>query len=97
MAVNFGWDLFQLNVKNSFLHGDLHETVYMQQPPGFMVEGESNKVCILKKSIYGLRQSPRAWFDKFSSLMFQFGFVRTVSDYSVFIKRSSRGCILLVV
>lgn len=56
-------------MKNAFLHGDLQEEVFMQQPPGFVAEREPDHVCILKKSIYGLRHSPRAWFDRFSGLL----------------------------
>lgn len=69
-------------MKNAFLHGDLQEEVFMQQP-GFVAKGEPDHVCNLRKSIYGLQQSPRAWFDKFSSLLLQVGFKRTISDYSV--------------
>lgn len=54
-------------------------------------------VCLLTKSIYGLKQSPRAWFDKFSSLLLQAGFNRTVSDYSLFVKSSFWGLELLIV
>lgn len=60
LAANLGWPLHQPDVTDAFLHGDLQEEVYMQQPPGFIVEGEIEKVCYLHKSIYGLKQSPRA-------------------------------------
>ena len=60
LAANMGWPLFQLDIKNAFLNGDLKENVYMEQPPGFVVQGESGKVCRLHKAIYGLKQSPRA-------------------------------------
>ena len=60
LAANMGWPLFQLDVKNAFLNGDLKEEVYMEQPPGFVAQGESGKVCRLHKAIYGLKQSPRA-------------------------------------
>jgi len=64
-AVNFGWPLHQMDVKNAFLHGDLQEEVYMEIPPGFANNQTVGKVCRLKKSLYGLKQSPRAWFDGF--------------------------------
>ena len=52
------WDLFQIDVKNSFLNGDLNEEVYLQPPPGLSVD--SNKVCHLRRALYGLKQVPRA-------------------------------------
>jgi Reverse transcriptase (RNA-dependent DNA polymerase) len=57
-VVNFGWDLFQLDVKNTFLHGDLKEEVYMEILPGFGNEQLKGKVCRLKRSLYVLKQSP---------------------------------------
>jgi len=52
-------------VKNVFLHGNLEE-VYMEIPPRFETHGERNKVYLLKKDLYGLQQSPRAWFERFT-------------------------------
>jgi hypothetical protein len=51
--------LEQLDVKPSFLHGDLEEDIYMQQPQGYEVKGKENLVCRLKKSLYCLKQAPR--------------------------------------
>lgn len=66
--------------------------------PGTLLKGSTiRSVCLLKKSIYGLKQSPRAWFDKFSSLLLQASFNRTVSDYSLFVKSSFWGLELLIV
>lgn len=59
------WDVHQMDVHNAFLHGDLEEEIYMQLPPGFKTEDPS-KVCRLRKSLYGLKQSPRCWFSKLS-------------------------------
>ena len=73
-AANFGWPLHQLDVKNIFLHGDLQEEVYIEIPPGFSNEQTLGKVCKLKKSLYGLKQSPRAWFDRFRRAVCDVGY-----------------------
>ena len=65
-------ELEQLDVKIAFLHGNLKETIYMNQPEGFE-EGE-NKVCLLKKSLYGLKQRPRMWYQKFDEFFIQVWF-----------------------
>ncbi|RVW77239.1 Retrovirus-related Pol polyprotein from transposon TNT 1-94 [Vitis vinifera] len=81
-----------------FLHGDLAEEVYMEQPPGFVAQGESGLVCRLRRSLYGLKQSPRAWFSRFSSVVQEFGMLRSTADHSVFYHHNSLGqCIYLVV
>lgn len=78
------WPLHQLDIKNAFLHGELAEEVYMEQPPGFVAQGESDFVCSLKRSLYGLKQSPRAWFGRFSSVVQQFGMSQSKADHFVF-------------
>lgn len=68
--------LFQLNIKNAFLHGDLEEEVYMEQSPGFVAQGESSTmVCRLHRPLYGLKWFPRAWFARFCTVISQFGLV----------------------
>ena len=57
LALTNGWPLRQLDVHNAFLHGDLHETVYMTQPPGFIDQNYPNHVCLLSKALYGDRKS----------------------------------------
>ena len=70
----------------------------MEQPPGFVAQGESGLVCKLCRSLYGLKQFPRAWFNRFSSVVQEFGMIRSVSDHSVFYHHSSTGqCIYLIV
>ncbi|GJV14499.1 ribonuclease H-like domain-containing protein [Tanacetum coccineum] len=55
------WPIHQLDVKNDFLHGQLSETVYMHQPPGFVDSAHPDYVCHLQRSLYGLKQAPQAW------------------------------------
>ena len=70
LAMNLDWPLQQFDVKNTFLHGELSEEVYMDFPLGCLIpEVHCRKVCKLKKSLYGLKQSPRAWFGRFTKSM----------------------------
>ena len=84
MAAMRSWPLYQLDIKNAFLHGDLAEEVYMEQPPGFVAQGESGLVCMLRYSIHGLKQSPRAWFSRFSTVVQEFVMTRSTSEHYVF-------------
>ena len=97
LAATHGWDLHQLDIKNAFLHGDLAEEVYMEQHLGFVAQGEIGRVCRLRNSLYGLKQSPRAWFGKFSEVIEKFGMQKSKSDHFVFYRNSQAGIILLVV
>ena len=89
--------MHRLDIKNVFLHGDLQEEVYIKQPSGFVPQGKIEKVCRLRKSLYGLKQSSRAWFCKFNQAVETFGMQKNKFDHSVFYKNSSSGIILLVV
>ena len=68
-----GWPLHQMDVKNTFLHGDLKEDIYMVLLP-CLSSTSSSDVCKLKRSLYGLKQAPWAWFDKFRSTLLHFSF-----------------------
>ncbi|KAK1406643.1 hypothetical protein QVD17_42133 [Tagetes erecta] len=84
IAVKRGWHIHQLDVDNAFLHGDLHEDVYMKIPQGFGKPND-NKVCKLKKSLYGLKQASRNWYQKFTNSLLEIGFKQVGADYSLFI------------
>ena len=88
------WQLFQMDVKNSFLNGDLAEEVYMHPPPGY--EHPPHKVCRLRRALYGLKQAPRAWFAKFSCVVAQQGFVPSAYDSNLFLLRTGAGTILIL-
>lgn len=88
------WELFQMDVKNAFLYGDLEEEVYMKPPPG--ISHEPNKVCKLRRALYGLKQAPRAWFSKFSATVEELGFVSSPYDTALFIRKTANGTIFLL-
>ncbi|RVW29136.1 Retrovirus-related Pol polyprotein from transposon TNT 1-94 [Vitis vinifera] len=91
LAANLDWPLQQFDVKNVFLHGELSEKVYMDLPPGCTVsEKQCQKVCKLKKSLYGLKQSPRAWFRRFTKSMRAFGYHQINSDHTLFLKSNMK-------
>ncbi|XP_074290212.1 uncharacterized protein LOC141616943 [Silene latifolia] len=77
------WELHQMDVHSAFLHGDLHEEVYMKSPPGFD-STNNGKVCRLRKSLYGLRQAPRCWYAKLASALVSYGFQHFPHDHSHF-------------
>ena len=83
-----------MDVKNAFLNGNLSEEVYMQPPPGLSVE--SNKVCHLRRALYDLKQAPRVWFAKFSSTISRLSYMASHYDSALFIRRTDKGTILLL-
>ena len=69
----------------------------MEQPLGYVAQGESSKACFLRRAIYGLKQSPRAWFAKFSGLLSAFGFTSCTVDPIVLTKKTEGGLVILAV
>lgn len=89
------WSLYQLDVKNAFLHGHLKEIVYVECPPNYSL-GDSNVICKLNKSLYGLKQAPWAWIENFHSTICSAGFQQSSYDYSLFTRPSSHNSIILL-
>ncbi|XP_070665157.1 uncharacterized protein [Malus domestica] len=94
--VNCGWSLYQMDVKNAFLHGELHEEVYMQIPPCYSL-AKDGMVCKLHKTIYGLKQSPRAWYAKLSSMLEREGFLKSNANSSLFVRNGTRGKLVVLI
>jgi len=96
LAANLDWPLHQMDVKNAFLNGELKEEVYMKMPPGFPGRKE-NQVCRLKKSLYGLKQSPRAWFERFTRVLKAQTYTQGQSDHTLFFKHLNGKIVVLAV
>lgn len=75
-----------LDAKTAFLNGVLDETIFMQQPPGFEIDGQEKKVCLLKKGIYGLKQAARAWNQLIHSVLLDNNFVQSEADSCMYVR-----------
>ena len=96
LVAHFDMELHQMDVKTAFLNGDLKEEVYMVQHEGFVANDSGKLVCILKKSIYGLKQASRQWYLKFHSVVTSYGFVENKVDQCIYCKVSGRKFIFLI-
>jgi hypothetical protein len=85
-----------MDIKNAFLHGDLKEDIFMTTPPG-LFSSPSCTMCKLKRSLYGLKQALRAWFEKFRSTLLRFSFVQSQYYSSLFLCKNPVGLVLLLV
>nr|GEV72701.1 retrovirus-related Pol polyprotein from transposon TNT 1-94 [Tanacetum cinerariifolium] len=84
----FNLELEQLDVKTAFLHGNLEERIYISQPEGFNNFGRDH-ICLLNKSLYGLKQSLRQWYKRFDSFMLSNGYIQNQFDNYVYSKKVS--------
>ena len=91
-----GWTVLQLDVKSAFLHGEINEDVYVDQPKGYVREGSEHKVYKLQKALYGLKQAPRAWFSRIEAHFLNEGFKKCPNEQTLFTKRSDEGKWLIV-
>ncbi|CAA0817787.1 cysteine-rich RLK (RECEPTOR-like protein kinase) 8, partial [Striga hermonthica] len=97
IALASNWDIKQIYIDNAFLHGNLDTDLYMEQPVGFVMPQKEHLVCRLHKSIYGLKQASRAWFDKLGSCLHSLGFKRSQADNSLYYRHSNGNCTLVLV
>ena len=85
--------LAQMDVKSAYLHSDIEEEIYLEQPQGFVKKANSGRklVCKLNKSIYGLKQAAKNWYEALTSLLLKKGFKRSRNDYCLFVKKEEDG------
>ena len=88
LAVQYDLQLNQMDVVTAFLNGNLEETIYMQQPDGYIQQGKELLVCKLNKSLYGLKQSPRCWNKVLTEFMKSLGFTQSSADPCIYVRDS---------
>jgi hypothetical protein len=95
LAASHGLLIHQMDVKTSFLNGELGEEIYMEQATGFVANGQEGMVCKLLKSLYGLKQAPKQWHEKFDRTLTYVGFVVNEADKCVYYRYGGgKGVIL---
>lgn len=96
LAAHKGWCVFQLDVKSVFMHGELNEAMFIDQPQGYEKQGDEHKVYRLKKALYGLKQAPRAWYSRIETYFAKEGFKKCFCEHTLFIKSGDKGKLLIV-
>jgi hypothetical protein len=85
-----------LDVKSAFLHGNLEEQVFVEQPFGHIKIGNEHKVYRLKKALYGLKQAPQAWYSRIETYFLKEGFHKYPYEHTLFVKIRDKGKLLIV-
>jgi hypothetical protein len=88
---------YQMDVKSTFLNGDLNEEVYMEQPEGFKLSNNLDLACNLKKDLYGLKHAPHAWYHRLDTYLKDKGFKRGIVDNNLYIKIEDNDFLIMLV
>ena len=96
LATTKHWMIHQLDVKSTFLNGELKEEVYLEQPEGFVQKEKEHLVYRLKKALYGLNQAPRSWYEKIDSFFLQHSYNRSKNNPNMYTMKDEKGCIVLI-
>jgi hypothetical protein len=95
LVASHGLLVHQMNVKTTFLNGELDEEIYMEQPTGFVANDQECMVCKLLKSLYGLKQAPKQWHEKFDRTLTSVVFVLNEADKCVYYRYGGGGGVIL--
>jgi hypothetical protein len=93
---SMGWKLHQMDVKTTFLNGEIEEEIYIEQPDGFIIHEKESHVCRLKKALYGLKQAPRSWYARIDGHLMSLGFNKSVVDPNLYYKTVNDEALILV-
>ncbi|GJY04237.1 retrovirus-related pol polyprotein from transposon TNT 1-94 [Tanacetum coccineum] len=94
-AANKNMIIFQMDIKTTFLNGELKEEVYVSQSEGFVDQEYPSHVYKLKKTLYGLKQAPRAWYDMLSSFLISQHFSKGAVDPTLFTRKAGNDLLLV--
>ena len=95
LAAQRKWKIYQLDVKSAFLNGYLEEEIFVEQPEGFAIKEKEEKVYLLKKALYGLRQAPRAWYSRIDTHLLTLGFHKSLSEFTLYIKKIEEDILIV--
>ena len=96
LAVAAFYEIWQMDIKTTFLHGFLKEELYMMEQEGFVNHKGANKVCKLQRSIYGLVQASRSWNIRFDELIKVYSFIQTCGEACIYKKVSGSTTAFLI-
>jgi hypothetical protein len=96
LASALGWRLHLMDVKTTFLNGEIEEELYIEQLDGFVIHGKESHVCRLKKALYGLKQAPRAWYVRIDGYLMSLGFSKSVADANLYYKVDNGESLILI-
>jgi hypothetical protein len=96
LTASMGWNLYQMDVKTTFLNGAIEEEVYIEQPQGFEVHSRDTHVFKLKKDLYGLKQAPRSWYARIDSYLMRLGFSKSHAVPNIYYKFVNNALVTLL-
>jgi hypothetical protein len=96
LAASMVWKLHQMDVKTTFLNGEIGEEIYIEEPHGLFIHEKESHVCRLKKALYGLKQAPRAWYVRIDGHLMSLGFIKSVVDPNLYYKTVNGEALILV-
>ena len=96
-AKNKNFKLYQMDIKSTFINGELEEEVYIEQPKGFPLIEEKDMLCRLKKTFYRLKQAPRTQYARLYKYLAKLGFAKGTIDRNLYLKEIENGLLIIIV
>jgi hypothetical protein len=96
LVTSMSWKVHHMDVKTNFLNGEIEEEVYIEKPKGFMIHDKKSHMCMLKKTLYGIKKTPCAWYEKMNGFLMSLGFNKSVVDPNLYYHIFSDECLILV-